>query len=66
MYIPSAKNIPLFEEKNEVQVEVGASTTSVYLTGGYAFSKKYAFVVNGSLSYLNFSKRYDFFSHQTK
>jgi len=59
MYIPSPKNVPLFEKKNEVQVEAGVSPNSIYMTGGYAFSEKYAFIVNGSLSYLNFSKRYD-------
>jgi len=59
MYIPSSKNVPLFEKKNEVQVEVGASPNSVYMTGGYAFTNKYAFIVNGSMSFLNFSKWYD-------
>ena len=66
MYIPSSKNVPLFEKKNEVQVEAGASPNSVYLTGSYAFSEKYALIVNGSMSYLNFSKRYDIFQSSDK
>jgi len=59
MYIPSPKNTPLFEEKGEVQIEVGASTNSIFLTGNYAFSEKYAFISNGCLSFRNFSSIYD-------
>jgi len=51
MYIPPPKNIPLFDEKGEVQIEIGASTNSLYLTGSYAFSEKYALIANGSMSY---------------
>ena len=50
-YIPSPKNIPLFENKGEGQIEVGASTNSLYLTGSYAFSEKFAMITNGSISY---------------
>ena len=59
MYIPSAKNTPLFEKKGEVQIEAGASANSVYGTGSYAFSEKFALIANGSLSFRNFSNRYD-------
>jgi hypothetical protein len=59
MYIPSSKNVPLFENKNEMQIEAGVSPNSVYMTGSWAFTKKYALVVNGSMSFLNFSNRYD-------
>ena len=51
MYIPSPKNIPLFEEKGEVQIEVGGSTNSIFVTGSYAFSEKYALIANGSMAY---------------
>jgi len=50
-YIPSPKNVPLFEKKGEVQIEAGASTNSLYLTGSYAFSEKYAMIANGSAAY---------------
>ena len=50
-YIPSSKNVPLFEKKGEIQMEAGASTNSLYLTGSYAFSEKYAVIANGSVSY---------------
>jgi len=50
-YIPSPKNVPLFENRGEVQLEVGTSTNSLYLTGNYAFSEKYAMITNGSISY---------------
>lgn len=50
-YIPSSKNVPLFEEKGEVQIETGVSTNSLYLTGSYAFSDNYAVIANGSASY---------------
>ena len=59
-YIPSPKNIPLFEKKGEVQAELGISTNSIYATGGYAFSDKYALISNASMSFSNFSKIYDF------
>ena len=50
-YIPSAKNVPLFENKGESLIETGASTNSFYLNGSYAFSEKYAVIANGSISY---------------
>ena len=50
-YIPSSKNIPLFEEKGEIQIEAGASTNSVFAAGSYAFSEKFALIANGSMSY---------------
>ena len=56
MYIPSPKNVPLFEKKGEVQIEAGASTNSIFATGNYAFSEKYAFIANGCLSFDSFLK----------
>ena len=50
-YIPSPKNVPLFEKKGEIQLEAGASTNSLYLSGSYAFSEKYALTTNISMSY---------------
>ena len=46
--------MPLFEEKGEVQIETGVSTTSLYMVGNYSFSEKYALIANGSISYWNF------------
>jgi hypothetical protein len=60
MYIPSSTNIPLLSDKGEIQGELTAGTTSLHLSGDYAFSKKYAIMVNGSISYGNFTNRYDF------
>jgi len=34
MYIPSTKPTPLFEEKGEVQVEIGTSINRPYLMAG--------------------------------
>ncbi|MDR0811156.1 MAG: hypothetical protein LBN23_02620 [Paludibacter sp.] len=62
MYIASVKNIPLFDKKNEGQIEAGISTNSIYATGSYAVTDEYALAVNGSLSYGNFSDRYDIFT----
>jgi len=59
MYIPSPKNIPLFEEKGEVKIEVGTSTNSIFATGSYAFSKKYALIANSAFSFRYFSDLYD-------
>ena len=56
MYIPSSMCAPLLDKKNDVQVEAGASTNSFYLSGGYAFSEKYALIVHGNISYLNLFK----------
>ena len=50
-YIPAPKNVPLFENKGEVQIEAGASTNSIFATGSYAFSEKYAMAGNGSVAY---------------
>jgi hypothetical protein len=55
-YIPSPKNVPLFEEKGEIQIEIGASTNSLYLTGSYAFSEKYALSVAYSESFSSIFK----------
>jgi len=62
MYIPSSKSAPLLGKTGETQIEAGMSTNSVYLSGGYAFSEKYALTVHGNMSFRNFSKRYDVFN----
>jgi hypothetical protein len=62
MYIPSTTNIPLLSGKGETQCEISASTNSLHLSGDYAFSDKFAFMANGSLSYGNFSNNYDIFT----
>jgi len=59
-YIPSPKNLPLFEEKGEMQIEAGISTNSIFAAGSYALTDKYALIANGCLSLANFSKIYDF------
>jgi len=59
VYISSPKNVPLFEKKGEVQIEAGTSTNSIFATGSYAFSEKYALIANGNLSFHNFSPFYD-------
>ena len=59
VYIPPSKNVPLFEKKGEVQIESGLSTNSIFATGSYAFSEKYALIANGNLSFRNFSPFYD-------
>jgi len=56
MYIGSPKNVPLFEEKGEGQIEAGISTNSIFATANYAFSEKYSFIINGCWSYGNFTK----------
>lgn len=61
MYIPPSANIPLLEEKNEGQIEVGVSTNSLYLLGNYAITDKLAIMASGNLSFYNFSHRYDLF-----
>jgi hypothetical protein len=58
VYIPSPKNIPLFENKGEAQIETGVSTNSLYMTGSYAFSEKYAIIANGSISYTAIAGQY--------
>jgi len=62
MYIPSSKSAPLLGKTGETQIEAGMSTNSVYLSGGYAFSEKYALTVHGNMSFRNFSKGYDYFN----
>jgi len=62
MYIPSNVNIPLLESKGEKQVELIGSTNSLHLTGNYAFSPKYSAMLNGGLSYRNFSDNYDIYT----
>lgn len=62
MYIPSTTNIPLLEKKGEKQVEITASTNSLHLTGNYAFSNNYSVMINGGISYKNFTKYYDIFT----
>ena len=64
MYIPSTTNIPLLRDKGEIQSELTASTNSLHLSGDYAFSQKYAIMVNGSLSYRNFTNYYDIFTYK--
>jgi len=59
MYIPPSMSTPLLDKKNDGQVDMGVSTNSVYLSGGYAFSEKYALIAHGNLSYFNFYKRFD-------
>jgi len=59
IYIPSAPNTPLLESKGEKQVELGASTNSAFVIGSYAFSDKYAFMLNANMSYGNFTNYYD-------
>jgi hypothetical protein len=65
MNIPPSLPIPLLKEKGEGQLEFSASTNSLYLSGTYAFSKKYAFLLDGSLSYRNFTEYYDIFTHKS-
>lgn len=62
MYIQSTTNIPLLEKKGEKQVELTASTNSLHLTGNYAFSDNYSVMINGGISYKNFSTYYDIFT----
>lgn len=62
MYIHSTTNIPLLEKKGEKQVELTASTNSLHLTGNYAFSNNYSVMINGGISYKNFTRHYDIFT----
>jgi hypothetical protein len=66
MYIPSNSGTPLFTQKNEKQVEVSVSTNSARFACGYAFSEKYAVILNGNISYKNFTNRYDLLSENTE
>lgn len=65
MYIPPMTNVPLLENKGETQIDIGASTTSLYLSGDYAFSNKYAIQFNGNASFHNFSSYYDIFTNDS-
>jgi hypothetical protein len=62
MYIPPTRSIPLFEKKNEGQIDAGISTNSLYATAAYSITNKFALAVNGNLSFRNFSSFYDIFS----
>jgi hypothetical protein len=64
MYIPPATSIPLLESKGESQIDLSASTNSIHLAGDFAFTKKYALMISGNLSYGNFSNHYDIFTHK--
>ncbi len=59
MYIPAMPSLPLLEEKGDAQIEFSASTNSLRLSCNYAFSKKVAIMVDGNLSYKNFTNYYD-------
>jgi hypothetical protein len=66
MYIPPSQNVPLLEKKNDGHVEAGVSTNSVYMSGAYALTDKYAVTVHGNMSFRNFSKWYDVLNkHET-
>jgi len=65
LYIPATRSIPLLEKKGEFQAEAGVSTNSIYANGSYAFTDKVAASINGSLSYGNFSDRYDLFTYKS-
>jgi hypothetical protein len=59
MYIPSVRNVPLFEEKGDAQAEATVSTNSLYFDAAYAFSDSYAFSLGTNTSYGTFSNSYD-------
>ena len=61
VYIPPTANIPLLDKKNEVQLEVGSSTNSLYLSSAYAITDNWALMAAGNVSFYNFSNRYDLF-----
>lgn len=62
LYIPPMVNAPLFKEKGEAQVELSVSPTSVYASADYAFSEHYGVMLNGNLSYGNFTDYNDIFT----
>jgi len=64
MYIPAMPSLPLLEDKGDAQIDFSASTTSLRLSGNYAFSNKFAVMANGNLSFKNFSNHYDIFSKE--
>lgn len=66
MYIPSNSGTPFFTQKDEKQVEISASTNSARMSCAYAFSQKYAVILNGNISYKNFTNRYDLYSYETE
>ena len=59
MYIPPSPMVPLLEKKNDGLVEAGVSSNSVFMSGAYAFSDKYALMIHGNMSFRNFSNMYD-------
>ncbi len=59
MYVPSNSSAPLHEEKGEKQIEVALSSIGAHVAGNYAFSDNYALMLNGHLSYKNFTGFYD-------
>ncbi|MCQ2958595.1 MAG: hypothetical protein MJ198_00205 [Bacteroidales bacterium] len=62
MYIPPMASAPLFEEKGEKQVAVSVSSNSVSLSFADAFSEKYAVMLDGNVSYGNFTDYNDAFT----
>lgn len=62
MYIPSNINVPLLDSAGEASIEYTMSTNSLHLSTDYAISDKYATILDGSLSYGNFSNYYDIFT----
>ena len=59
MYIAPTRSIPLLEKKGEIHGEAGTSTNSLYANTSYAITDDIAVSLNGSLSYGNFSDKYD-------
>lgn len=59
MYVPSNSSAPLHEEKGEKQIEAALSSIGAHVAGNYSFSDKYALMLNGNLSYKNFTGFYD-------
>lgn len=59
MYVPSNSSAPLHEEKGEKQIELALSSIGAHLVGNYSFSDNYALMLNGNLSYKNFTGFYD-------
>ncbi|MBK8807293.1 MAG: hypothetical protein IPO21_11875 [Bacteroidales bacterium] len=59
IYLPTSNFAPLLEEKGEVKAELSASSTGLHLSGAVAATKKLAIVTSGTISYGNFTNRYD-------
>jgi hypothetical protein len=51
MYMPSVKNVPLFEKAGEGLLEGGITSNSFFATGSYALTKDIAVSVNGGVSF---------------